>query len=250
MCVEGNIFGDCDVSNVKDNDIRDILDRALADSTGALNEYESKRVLAAFKIPVVREYLVDNANDAVVAAGQLGYPVVMKACAARLAHKTESGLVAMGIANADEAHEAFAELTKKAGGPIDGILVQPLVRGRRELLLGLSRAAGFGPCVTLGMGGVFAEVMRDVAIRAAPVTRADALDMIDQLRGAPALDAVRGMAPADRDAIADAIQGIARLGHEYSFIKEIDVNPIIIQDDGAPMAVDALVILNPDGGAA
>lgn len=235
---------------MKNKNIRDIFERSLAGGGGALNERDSKCVVAAFGVPVVDEYLVNDAAGAVVAAGQLGYPVVMKACAARLSHKTESGLVAVGLADAAAVRAAFAELTGKAGGPIDGILVQPLVRGQRELLLGLTRAPGFGPCVTLGMGGVFAEVMRDAAVRVAPVSRADALDMIDQIRGAPALGAVRGMAPADRDAIADAIQGIARLGLDFPFIKEIDVNPIIIQDDGAPMAVDALVILDPDGGAA
>ena len=186
---------------MKNNDISDIFERALARRAEALNEHESKRIVAAFGVPVVDEYLVDNANDAVVAAGRLGYPVAMKACAARLTHKTESGLVVVGIADADAVRAAFDDLTARAGGHIDGILVQPLVRGRRELLLGLTRAPGFGPCVTLGMGGVFAEVMRDVAVRVAPVSRADALDMIDQLRG-------------------------------------------------APVAVDALVILDPDGGAA
>lgn len=231
-------------------DIAGIFDRALARGAGALNEHESKRVVAAFGVPVVDEQLVNSADAAVVAAGQLGYPVVMKACAARLAHKTESGLVLVGLSDEGAARAAFDDLTARAGGPIDGVLVQPLVSGRRELLLGLTRAPGFGPCVTLGIGGVFAEVMRDVAVRVAPVPRADALDMIGQLRGAPALGAVRGMPPADCDAIAAAIQGLARLGLDYPFIKEIDVNPIIINDGGAPVAVDALVILDPNGGAA
>ena len=145
---------------------------------------------------------------------------------------------------------AFSQLTSHAAdAALDGVLVQPMVRGARELLLGVTRDPVFGPCVTLGMGGIFAEAMHDVSVRMAPVEPADVFDMMDSLKGAALLGPIRGLAPADRNTLAAAIMGLGRLALDNPEILEIDVNPVIVRADGTLCAVDALVLLCKGGGA-
>ncbi len=218
-----------------------IIKDALARKQKALSEFDSKRLLAAYGVPVTKEELVSASDDAVKAARALGYPVVMKACGPKITHKTEHGLVEIGIGDDDGVARAFGELTARAGGRCE-ILVQEMIAGRREVAFGMTRDPLYGPCVTFGLGGIFTEILDDVACRIAPFGRADADAMLDEIRGAAILGAVRGMAAVDRAALCDALTGLARLAVEHSDIKEIDVNPVIIAE-GRPVAVDALVVL-------
>ena len=121
-------------------------------------------------------------------------------------------------------------------------MVQEMIAGRRELLFGMTRDPLYGPCVTFGLGGIFTEILDDVACRIAPFGRADADAMLDEIRGAAILGAVRGMGAVDRAALCDALCGLARLAVAHDEIKEIDVNPVIIAET-RPVAVDALVVL-------
>ena len=220
-----------------------IIKDALARKLKALSEFDSKRLVAAYGVAVTKEELVTAPADAVKAARLLGYPVVMKACGPGITHKTERGLVEIGIIDDERVASAFAELTARAGGSC-GILVQEMIAGRRELLLGMTRDPLYGPCVTFGLGGIFTEILDDVSCRVAPFGRADAEAMLDEIRGAAILGAVRGMAAVDREALCDALCGLARLALEHDGIKEIDVNPVIISEgEGRPVAVDALVVL-------
>jgi len=224
-----------------------IVDKALERGRGALNEYESKCLVAGYGVPVAAERLCADPDAAAQAAAELGFPVALKACSHELRHKKELGLVILNLGDEAAVRAAFGQLTEKAlGMELDGILVQAMASGERELLLGISHAPGFGPCVTLGIGGIFAEVLRDVSIRMAPVAPADAFDMMDTLRGAALLGALRGLAPVDRKALAAAIRGLGACALENPAISEIDINPIIIRSDGSLCAVDALVIM---GGA-
>ncbi|MCH9049780.1 MAG: acetate--CoA ligase family protein [Proteobacteria bacterium] len=218
-----------------------IIKDALARKLKALSEFDSKRLLAAYGVPVTKEELASTAADAVKAARALGYPVVMKACGPEITHKTEHGLVEIGIGDDERVASAFAELTARAGGRCD-ILVQEMIAGRRELMFGMIRDPLYGPCVTFGLGGIFTEILDDVACRIAPFGRADAEAMLDEIRGNAILGAVRGMAAVDRAALCDALTGLARLALAHDEIKEIDVNPVIIADT-RPIAVDALVVL-------
>lgn len=227
-----------------------IVDKALERGRGALNEYEAKRLVAGFGVPVAQEFLAETADQAARAAVDLGFPVALKACSHELHHKKERGLVMLGLDSGDAVRDACGELARRAQDiELDGFLVQAMALGERELLLGVSHAPGFGPCVTLGLGGIFAEVLRDVSIRMAPVSEADAHDMIDCLRGAAVLGAVRGLAPVDRDTLVRAIRGLGACALENPAIAEIDVNPVIVRGDGSLCAVDALVILNGGGHA-
>ena len=218
-----------------------IIEDALARKLKALSEFDSKRLLKAYGVAVTKEELVSTSADAVKAAQALGYPVVMKACGPEITHKTEKRLVEIGIGDDERVVRAFAELTARVGGTSD-ILVQEMIAGRRELLLGMTRDPLYGPCVTFGLGGIFTEILNDVSCRIAPFARADADAMLDEIRGNAILGAVRGMGAVDRGALCDALTGLARLALEHDEIKEIDVNPVIIAE-GRPVAVDALVVL-------
>ncbi len=224
-----------------------LIQKALAAGHGALSEYDSKRLLSAYGVPVTREKLVKNATDAKKAADGLGYPVVLKGCAPDLLHKTEAGLVAVGLGSARDVSEAFKTLSGRAGPDFSGAyLVQEMVKGSRELMIGMTRDEQFGPSVMFGLGGIFTEVLEDVSFRLAPLTLSDARDMMNEIRAARILDAVRGMARVDRAALARAIVGVGKAAAENPEIAEIDINPLII-NGSKPVAVDGLVILKAAG---
>ncbi len=218
-----------------------IISEDLARRQKALSEFDSKRLLEAYGVPVTKEELASTTADAVKAARALGYPVVMKACGPEITQKTERRLVEIGIGDDEAVARSYAELNARAAGTGD-ILVQEMIAGRRELLFGMTRDPLYGPCVTFGLGGIFTEILDDVACRIAPFGRADADAMLDEIRGYAILGAVRGMGAVDRAALCDALTGLARLALEHPEVKEIDVNPVIIAE-GRPVAVDALVVL-------
>ena len=209
---------------------------------GALSEYESKRILSAYNIPVTKEKLVENEEDLMKAAEEIGFPVVLKGCSSELAHKTEKGLVKLDIRNAEEARTGFAEIMAHMEGSDRAVLVQEMVKGSRELVVGLTRDPQFGPCVMFGLGGIFTEILKDVAFRVAPLTRHDALEMMQEIKGHRILDTVRGMEAADRDLLVDMLINVGRIGIENENVKEIDINPVVISGKD-PVAVDALVVL-------
>jgi len=219
-----------------------LIDQALKDRRTALSEYESKQVLASYGIPVTLEELVINPEDLSQAIHKIGYPLVMKGCDAEIAHKTEKGLIRMDVRNEDEARTAFKEITAAMDGAEKAVLVQQMVKGQRELVVGLTRDPQFGPCVMFGLGGIFTEILEDTSFRVAPIEKRDALEMIQEIKAHKILEAIRGMEPVDKDMLADILMAIGRLGIENETVKEIDINPVIISR-GKPVAVDALVVL-------
>jgi succinyl-CoA synthetase beta subunit len=207
-----------------------------------LSETESKRVLASHGVafPAEREAL--DAPGAALAAESIGYPVVVKLGGDAIAHKTERGLVRLGLTDA-AAVEAGASELLAAARPEDGavhLLVAPMLRGSRELIAGLHRDAQFGMTVMLGIGGVLTEALADVAFRLVPITRLDALEMIDDLATQALLGEVRGEPALDRQAMADVLLGLSSAAEADSTIVSADLNPLIVVD-GRPVPVDALV---------
>ena len=219
-----------------------LIDQALKDRRTALSEYESKQVLASYGIPVTLEELVINPEDLSQAIHKIGYPLVMKGCAAEIAHKTERGLIRVDVRNEDEAHTAFKEITAAMDGGEKAVLVQQMIKGQRELVVGLTRDPQFGPCVMFGLGGIFTEILEDTSFRVAPIEKRDALEMILEIKAHKILEAIRGMEPVDKDMLANILIAVGRLGIENEAVKEIDINPVIISR-GKPVAVDALVVL-------
>ena len=216
---------------------------ATPSSTATLSEAESKRLLADFGVPMAREEIVTDADAAADAAARLGFPVVAKLCGDKIAHKTERGLVRLKLTDAAAVRTATEELLA-ASRPEDGdvtVLVAPMVSGNRELIAGVVRDPQFGASVMLGVGGVLAEAIADVVFRPAPLDTITAHEMIDGLSTQKLLGAFRGEAPVDRDLLASILVGLGRVADERPDVVSVDVNPLIVDGTGRPVAVDALV---------
>ena len=210
----------------------------------ALSEAESKKVLAKYGVPTVPEAKVSTLAEAVAESKRLGFPVVVKGEGAKLTHKTELGVVKLNLQSEQEVLEACQDIEKRAGDKLEGYLIQPMVKGQREFVCGMFRDAQFGPVVMFGLGGIFTEALGDVAFRIAPLTRNDALQMMEQIKSKKLLGAFRGEAEANKDDLAAALLGLSQLAIGDPTISEIDINPLIVQPDGHAMAVDALIVKN------
>ncbi len=207
-----------------------------------LSEADSKRLLATYGVAFAAERQVHSADEAVTAARDLGHPVVLKLGGDGIAHKTERGLVRLALGDDDAVSEAAAALLA-AARPEDGqvhLLVAPMLRGNRELIAGLHRDEQFGMTVMLGVGGILAEALADVAFRLVPITRQDGHDMIDDLATQALLGPVRGEPAVDREALVDVLMGLSDAAGGEPSILSADLNPLIIVE-GRPVAVDALV---------
>ncbi|MET0149886.1 MAG: acetate--CoA ligase family protein [Acidimicrobiales bacterium] len=222
-----------------------LVDALLANrrsGTGPLSEFESKGVLAAYGIPVTDDKLCHSPAAAVKAASALGYPVVMKACSADLAHKSDLGLVVVGIGSAAEVRRTYADLVERSPVVPDGILVCPTAAPGVECVVGVSQDALFGPVVMFGLGGVLVEVLGDVTFRVPPFDRAEAGRMIREVKGFPLLTGVRGQPKADLKALVDVILKVQRLAVDHTdTIAELDINPLVVHPTGAT-ALDALIV--------
>ncbi len=213
-----------------------------------LSEAASKELLARAGVPVLDERTAADPDAAVVAANEIGYPVVVKLCGETIAHKTERGLVRLGLADDIAVRVAAAELLKSAtadDGAVE-LLIAPMVRGTRELIAGVVRDPQFGPCVMLGIGGVLAEAIADVAFRVVPLDEQDADELVDGLTTQSLLGPFRGEPEVDRAALRAIVLGLSQLAESDPNIASIDVNPLIVVD-GKPVAVDALVELAASG---
>jgi acetyl-CoA synthetase (ADP-forming) len=212
------------------------------DGTRTLSEAASKRLLADHGVPILPERLATDPAGAVAAAGELGYPVVAKLCGDAIAHKTERGLVRLDLRDAAAVADAATDLLGAAtpeDGPVE-VLVAPMVRGTRELIAGLHTDEQFGPCVMLGVGGVLAEAIADVAFRLVPLSPVDAEELIADLRTQALLGPFRGEPAVDREALAAVLLGLSGLAAADPTVRSVDLNPLIVVD-GKPVAVDALV---------
>lgn len=227
-------------------DPRNALGRARREGRNTLDEAESKALLARYGVPTVGERVAASPEAAAEAARELGFPVALKGLGPALSHKSERGLVRLGLRGSGEVAEAAREISAAGGEDVRGFLVQPMVPGLREFLLGLYRDPDFGPVVVFGVGGVLAEGLRDAALALAPLTGAEASELLDGLRARALLGPFRGEAAVDREALVRAALGLSRLGGEHPEIAEIDVNPLRVRPDGSLAAVDALVVLGDE----
>ncbi|MDG2335315.1 MAG: acetate--CoA ligase family protein [Myxococcota bacterium] len=214
-----------------------------------LSEAASKELLAGFGIRFARESRASNSEEAIAAAESIGFPVVLKLSGDGIAHKTERGLVVVGLADAQGVASAAETLLAKAR-PEDGaveLLVAEQVAGARELIAGLVRDPQFGACVVVGLGGILTEALEDVAFAATPLTRAQAEGLIEQLNASHLFtEPFRGEPALDRGALADLLLGLSQLAEARPEIASVDLNPLILCQ-GSPVAVDALVELGEPG---
>lgn len=220
----------------------EIIEKALKEGRSTLSEYESKQLLAKYDVPVAREILVERRGDLATAANDIGFPLVLKGCSPDLSHKTEMDVIRLDLRNESEALAAFDDITARMNGTAGAVLVQEMVKGQRELLVGLKRDPQFGPCVMFGLGGILTEILKDVSFRLAPIDLKDAMDMMREIKGRRILDAVRGMEAVDPALLAKIIVNVGRMGVENESIQEVDINPLIVRN-GKPVAVDALIVV-------
>jgi len=212
----------------------------------ALSELASKQVLAAYGIPVTADVLCTSPAEAAGAAGRLGWPVVLKLASPAATHKSEGGFVRVGLTTPAQVRRVYRELTERAPAA-DGVLVCPQVSGGLECVVGFSHDEVFGAVVMVGLGGVFIEVLRDVAFRVPPFSRSEARRMVGELKGAPLLAGgagARGRPPADVDALVDVVMRVQRLALDlHDEVAEIDINPLAVLPRGqGAIALDALVV--------
>lgn len=217
--------------------------------SGPVSSLEGRALLEACGVQVAAARLAASADDAVAAAAALGYPVALKIESPDILHKTEAQGVALNLRDAASVRAAYDRLiagvrASRADARISGVLVQAMVQGTVELVIGLHHNAEFGPVVMVGLGGVLVEVMRDVVFRAAPVTEAEALRMLDELKARAVLDGVRGAAAVDRQAVARMVSAVSCLGAAAGpRLRELDLNPVLAGPEGAT-AVDWMMVLD------
>jgi len=225
------------------------LRQRLREARGPMTEVDSKTLLALYGMSVTRERLATSAQQAVQFANEIGGPVALKVQSADIPHKTEAGGVALGLSDAERIAQAYAQIVASAkayrpDATIDGVVVQEMVEPSVEMLLGVSRDPTFGLVLTVGLGGIFVEIMRDAAHRLPPVSPDEALRVIGELRGAALLRGARGRPAADIDALADALVRLSWLAHDAAdLIDELDINPLCVLPAGrGTRVVDALVV--------
>jgi acetyltransferase len=205
------------------------------------DEFDSKRLLASCRIPVVDEQIVASKTGAIRVAKKMDYPVVVKGLVPGRVHKTESGLVRLGIPSAKALETVFEDLLARMKGQ-GRILLQRQLSIDYELIAGFMRDLQFGPCVMFGLGGIFSELQHDVAFAPAPLTPALAIELLHQIKGKKLLQGFRGMKPLNEKAMADILVKLGNLGAACPDIEQIDINPLVVSK-GQPIAVDATVII-------
>jgi len=225
--------------------IRQVLDSCATRGLKTLGERNSHRILAACGIPTPRSVLAANEEEAVRCAEQIGYPVVLKISSEDILHKSEAGGVKVGLADEGQVREAFREIlsSAKAYNPdarIDGVLVQQMVQGGTEVIVGMNRDPQFGPVIMFGLGGIYVELLKDVAFRVAPLTAEDAAEMVGEIRSAQILKGFRGQPPADIETLTECILRVSQLAVDFPQLAECDLNPLKVFPKGKGiMAVDA-----------
>jgi acetyl coenzyme A synthetase (ADP forming)-like protein len=224
-----------------------VLHTAAASGRRKLSELEVLGVLDAYGIPTAPARLAHDPEDAAQAAADVGFPIVLKIVSPQIIHKTEIGGVRTGIDTAVELKQAWVEMLDGVSraapqAAIEGMLVQRMVQGGRETIVGISRDSTFGPLVMFGLGGIYVEALGDVLFRVAPIGPLDAHDMLHGIRGVAILEGVRGAPPVDFAALGDVLQRVSQLAVDIPEIAELDINPLLAFPTGV-MAVDARILL-------
>jgi acetyl coenzyme A synthetase (ADP forming)-like protein len=231
----------------KSKSLQALIDNALGAGRSALSALEAAKFCAAYGIATPKQDLAKSAAEAVKIAARLRYPVALKIVSDEILHKTEAGGVVLGIASPAEVRRAFERLVKSAkayrkNAAIQGVLVQQMAHGGREVMIGAVSDPSFGKMVAFGLGGVLVEVMKDITFRLAPVDKKTAMSMLDSIGGAELLRGVRGAKGVNRAALADAIYKVAKLVSDFPQIQEVDLNPLFATERGAT-AVDARILI-------
>ncbi|MHA1734482.1 MAG: acetate--CoA ligase family protein [Promethearchaeota archaeon] len=223
--------------------VEEIIERVREAGNNVLTEYESKQVLEVVGMPITRQELVTSKGDAVKAASEIGFPVVMKLMAADVVHKSDAGAVKLRLSDGAAVEQAFDELMQIPAEGEKKVSVQEMApEPITEVIVGMTTDPQFGPALMFGIGGILVEIMKDVSFRIAPITEFDADEMIHEIKGFKILDGYRGKPRADIDALKRLLLQVSDLVTKYDVIDQMDLNPVFVYPDGIKV-VDARIIL-------
>ncbi len=227
---------------------QEIFERVRNESRKNLTEFESREVLTHYGIPVVKGEIADSFEKAATIANKIGYPVVLKVISKDIIHKTDAGGVVLDVKNEKELKIGYNQILRsvklyKPTAEIDGIFVQEMISGGYEVIIGGKADQTFGHVVLFGFGGIFVEIFGDVSFRIVPITKEDAVDMIDEIKAMKILKGYRGRKPADMDALTSLLLKTSKMLQENSQIRELDINPVFALHDKA-IAGDARIIID------
>jgi acyl-CoA synthetase (NDP forming) len=213
--------------------VRQVLDKLGSEGRATAGDAEARDILAAYGVPLPKSALAKNADEAVAVAEAIGYPVVLKIASPDILHKTDIGAVKLNVASAGDVRDAFDLIVYRAtrhmpDATIWGCQVQQMVKGGKEVIIGMNRDPQFGPLLMFGLGGVYVEALKDVTFRVAPIDRREAKEMLTEIRAYNLLRGVRGEKPSDLDAIADTLVRVSQLVTDFPDIMELDINPLLV----------------------
>ncbi|USH00629.1 acetate--CoA ligase family protein [Thermococcus argininiproducens] len=227
-----------------------VIKEVLAQGRKSLVEYEAKQVLKAYGLPLPEEKLAKTVDEAIKYANEIGYPVVMKLMSPQILHKSDAKVVMLKIKNDEELKQKWEEIHENArkyrpDAEILGVLIAPMLKLGREIIIGVTEDPQFGHAIMFGLGGIFVEILKDVTFRIIPIEEKDAWTMIKSINGYPILAGARGEPPADMKAIVDMMLKVSQLVDDLKdYIKEMDLNPIFVYPEGEGVViVDARIIL-------
>lgn len=228
--------------------LSEAIERAHSEDRAVLTEIESKQILAAAGIPVAEATLAASADEAAKAAAKAGFPVVLKIVSPDVTHKSDVGGVKVGLEDEAAVRAAYDEIVgavkeRQPKARIEGVAVQAMARPGTEVIVGMSKDPQFGPVLMFGLGGIFVEVLKDVAFRIVPLEERDAREMIDEINGRAVLDGVRGGEPADIGALAELLLKLSAFAEANPQVEELDLNPVFAYKDGC-IAVDARIVVS------
>jgi acetyl-CoA synthetase (ADP-forming) len=225
-----------------------IFEAARAENRHLLG-FEAFDILKAYGIPVVKTAFAKTAEEAISAAEEMGYPLVMKVVSPQISHKSDIGGVRLSLQNAAEVKAAYQDMMESIsknmpGASLEGVQLQPMLSGGREVIIGMIRDPTFGPMLMFGLGGVYVEILKDVTFAIAPVNNNEAREMITGIKTYPLLAGVRGAKPSDIDALVDVILAVSRFVCHFPEIEEFEINPLMVfEKKKGVLAVDMRLVL-------
>jgi acyl-CoA synthetase (NDP forming) len=232
---------------MRDKAVSELFETASKEGRDFLFEHEAKNLCGSYGMPITAITVATSEEDAVKAAKKIGYPIVLKIVSPQVLHKSDAGGVLINIKDEEGLREGYNTILKNVkkhvpDAEITGILVQEMAPNGTEVIVGSTTDPTFGPTIMFGLGGIFVEILKDVSFRLAPITKLDAEEMVKEIKAYKILEGVRGMPPADQETIVEILLATSKMLMECPEIKELDMNPVLVYEEGARV-VDARVIL-------
>jgi succinyl-CoA synthetase beta subunit len=230
-----------------------IIQEVLKEGRSFMLVNEAQRVCNLHGIPTPKSYVTLSANEAVLKAKDIGFPVVLKVISPQIIHKSDAGGVILNIRDEEELEVEYGKLVaevsrREPSAKIEGVLMEKMMPTSTEVIVGGIRDRQFGPAIMFGIGGIFTEIYDDVAFRVAPIDKIDALNLIHELKGSKILEGIRGKPPADLNSIINILISVSNLMMEHDAVSQLDLNPVLVYSDSACAVDSRIIIRQTEGG--